>query len=445
MPAAGRTFHLRASIGTLHEEYLAEEDGRPVAVVLVAADPPVDELRDALVARMDVLRGLRHAGCAVPREVLVLDGSLALLWPPPDGVTLDRLALALQRAGERLPPRAALDVGAQLADALRAAHTAEVDERPQPVVHGAVTPADVRLSPAGRVQLRFGTTGERAARGPRASSAGLVTADAWSAPEALLGRGGGPPGDVFSAALVCAEALTGRQLTPAPRRPEPHALWRDGVRGALSAAEIGGDPALEVLVRALALRPAERPTAAELANALDAASQALKGEDLAAFAPRAAAVVEERLGPLEQPTSGLLMEGPAGGTPVPALAAGAPPVALRRLWAVAGSLAAVSGLCGAGTMAALLATQPPSAAATGPAVVQVPGAATLQIACDGGAPVTAEGDEIELQAVGRGTCTVTARIGGQDRAGEVPMGAGVRARCAVEAGRLSCREVSPAR
>lgn len=325
---APRRFKLVASLGrpALGDEYAARtEAGDHVAVLMVNGDARhLAAYRDALDAEAVCLRKLRHPGLVAPIVVLELDGRIGVVTEIVGGADLDHVVAALELSGRPFPLRAALEVGAQVADALRAAHTSERDDVVEPVLHRDVKPANVRLGTNGRVRLvQMGIA--RASVDPAAAAAGLAASEAYQAPERLLGGADEPAGDVFAAALTVAELAVGRALGPTPAIPDNHELWVDQVLDWLRRAAMdqrvapqAHAPVHDLLKRALSRRPSDRPSAAELANGLDAAVRHLERmEDLAAFARRFLPGLDGILGRLERPIDGLLTERPASLVPAP--------------------------------------------------------------------------------------------------------------------------------
>jgi serine/threonine-protein kinase len=149
-----------------------------------------------------------------------------------------------------LAAAAALDVIAQVAEAMREAHGANL-------IHGDLKPSNLMLEPAGRVRiLDFGLASRIDPLATQSlSGAELQGTIAYLAPERLAG---GPPsvaGDVYALGVVLYHLLTGER---------PHA----GLHGlALAAAQLhttsaqwsypeGLAPALTALVRAMTAAPA---------------------------------------------------------------------------------------------------------------------------------------------------------------------------------------------
>jgi hypothetical protein len=178
-----------------------------------------------------------------------------LVWELVRGESLDRLAGDLGDGDVAA-------IGVELLDALAFAHS-------QGIVHRDVKPQNVMLDSAGRVKVMdFGIA--------RLVDADTLTGDgdvigtvAYMSPEQAAGRRVGPPSDVYSAGMVLYELLAGehplRGRTPAEtlsnvaagRLPSLGALRPD-----LQEDLVG------LIDDACAPAPGERPTAAELSQAL---------------------------------------------------------------------------------------------------------------------------------------------------------------------------------
>ena len=166
--------------------------------------------------------------------------------------------------GERgpLPPTAVARTGQQVADALEAAHE-------RGLVHRDIKPSNILLSPDGRVQVAdFGIA--QAAAGSPVTATGITLGSVlYFSPEQARGDTATAASDIYSLGLVMYEMLTGQRPFTGDS-PAAVALARlsSGVPSPMAVrAEV--PPSLDAIVRwCLAVDPAARPSAAELANAL---------------------------------------------------------------------------------------------------------------------------------------------------------------------------------
>ncbi|MFF4877837.1 protein kinase [Micromonospora sp. NPDC000668] len=159
-----------------------------------------------------------------------------------------------------LPWAEAVQVGAQIADALAAAHRLGI-------VHRDITPANVMMTDVGVKVLDFGIA-TRIGAPDEDEDGGTFGTPAYVAPERLDGAPAQPATDVYSLGVLLHEALTGRV-------PYPADTWEQ-----LSAALAGGPPptlaevpelpsvVARICLRSLARDPADRPTARQVSTAL---------------------------------------------------------------------------------------------------------------------------------------------------------------------------------
>ena len=228
-------------------------------------------------ARM--MAALRHPGI-----VQVYDGGQAVL----PGGALDFLVMefiegtplsaSLQQSG-RLGPRQTLEIVAQAADALQAAHEAGI-------VHRDVKPSNLLIRPNGAVVLvDFGVARSTTATGITGTNVVMGTAH-YMAPEQAEGKPVSAVTDVYALGAVAYCCLAGR--TP---------YVGDGPLEVLGQLVYGPSPTLppdvptavaDVVLRAMDKDPAERyPSAATLA---EAARSALTGKPAPVVRPPAARV-----------------------------------------------------------------------------------------------------------------------------------------------------------
>ena len=177
---------------------------RAVAIKVFRAGATADRAR--FDAEVVVLAALNHPGLVQVYDAGEHEGDAFVVLDLVDGPTLAaRLA-----SGGPVPPAAAAEVGAQVADALAYVHD-------QGVVHRDVTPANVLCSPDGRALLAdFGIA--RLIDTSRVTAAATtVGTAAYMAPEQVQGLDVTPAADVYSLGLVLLEA-----------RHRPQGLHRNG-------------------------------------------------------------------------------------------------------------------------------------------------------------------------------------------------------------------------
>ena len=155
-----------------------------------------------------------------------------------------------------LDPQVALNLLAQVAAALDAAHA-------RGVVHRDIKPANVLLEYEHAWLTDFGAGKDLGARDTRTSPGHWVGTVDYVAPELLDGSEATPASDVYSFGCVLFEALTGR--APFRRDTEVATLWAHRFEPPPSTTDARpGLPAEldDVLRRALAKEPAQRPASA---------------------------------------------------------------------------------------------------------------------------------------------------------------------------------------
>ncbi|MBI3181629.1 MAG: protein kinase [Myxococcales bacterium] len=182
---------------------------------------------------------------------------VALEYVPGPSIRLliDRLA----EIGERIPPPLAVEVAAQVADALGYAYTApSVDGTPLHIVHRDVTPQNVLVSVSGDVKLiDFGVAKSKEQQ--HATQGGTIKGKlAYMSPEQSRGHPVDGRSDLFSLGIVLYEMLTGT-----------NPFWRGDLVQMVLAIQNDAPPPLSqgnpqlapldpIAARLLAKRPEER-------------------------------------------------------------------------------------------------------------------------------------------------------------------------------------------
>jgi serine/threonine protein kinase len=236
------TLEQRLGAGGMGEVWLAVLHGagafrRRVVLKVLAPERRGDAQLAAMLAdEARLVAMLHHPGIVAALDYLETEehGPVFVLEFV-DGASLRSILTLLRRHGTQLPEELAAYVGAQVALALHAAHTAAMS-----IIHRDVAPDNVLISRQGAIYLGdFGVASAEGLKEVSDPGAAPKGKRAYMAPEQAQGQPVGPPADVYSLGKVIAEATQ-----PGPRL-------------------------LAVLLKATAELPQERfATAAELAAAL---------------------------------------------------------------------------------------------------------------------------------------------------------------------------------
>lgn len=276
-PTSGLTFggryqlSSRVAIGGMGEVWQATDlvIGRTVAIKILKdeylGDPGFLE-RFRAEARHAAL--VNHEGIANVFDYGEEDGSAFLVMELVPG---EALSTILER--ERvLPTDKVLDIVAQTASALQAAHAAGL-------VHRDIKPGNLLITPDGRVKITDFGIARIADQVPLTATGQVMGTVQYLSPEQASGHSSSPTTDIYSLGIVAYEALAGR-------RP-----FTGESQVAIAMAQINeqppelpvtvAQPVRNLVYASIAKKPAERPqTAAHLARA----AQALRRGDVAGAA-----------------------------------------------------------------------------------------------------------------------------------------------------------------
>ena len=221
-----RTFTLlrtlgRGAHGSVHlAEMRDEEDGYVQTLAVKRLLPEWTHDRDLvsrLRAEFKLLALLSHEHIVRVHGLTQLDGGLAILMEPVEGVDLGRI---IARNGA-LEPRVVLEIVSAVADALDAAWCTVPPGQDEPltVVHRDIKPSNVMLTPRGGVKVMdFGVA--RAtfdSREVETRSQQFGTAR-YMAPERWLDGHADHRSDVFSLGVTAIEIATGAHSAARPAR-----------------------------------------------------------------------------------------------------------------------------------------------------------------------------------------------------------------------------------
>jgi serine/threonine-protein kinase len=247
-------FSRTVAIKKLHAQYA--QDIEFVAML-------VDEAR--LVAR------IRHPNVVPTLDVVVTDGEVFLVMEYVQGEALSRLIRNAGYNGERIPPAMAATILAGVLHGLQAAHEARGERNELlGIVHRDVSPQNVLVGVDGVARvLDFGIA-KAAGRAQTTRDGQLKGKLAYMAPEQIDGVTSRAT-DVYAAAAVLWETLTGRRLFTGENEP---AIMKQVLEGRIVAPSelASGIPAVldAIVLRGLSARPEDRfATAGEMAVALE--------------------------------------------------------------------------------------------------------------------------------------------------------------------------------
>ncbi|MET3450687.1 protein kinase [Curtobacterium sp. 1544] len=274
-PTSGLTFggryqlSSRVAIGGMGEVWQATDlvIGRTVALKILKdeylGDPGFLE-RFRAEARHAAL--VNHEGIANVFDYGEEDGSAYLVMELVPG---EALSTMIERE-HTLPVDKVLDIVAQTANALQAAHAVGL-------VHRDIKPGNLLITPDGRVKITDFGIARIADQVPLTATGQVMGTVQYLSPEQASGHPASPSTDIYSLGIVAYEALAGRRpftgesqvaIAMAHINEQPPALPGDIP-----------EPVAALVMSCIAKKPADRPaTAANLARA----AQALRRGDVAA-------------------------------------------------------------------------------------------------------------------------------------------------------------------
>ena len=250
-PAVGRFKPLRSlGQGAQATVWLAHDPRLDREVALKVLTQAVDRASvDAWLHEARAVSRLTHPNIVPVFEADIEAGQTYMVFEyVPGGTLTERL-----RQRGRLPAREAVTLMLGILDGLHAAHQAGV-------VHRDLKPSNILIDSTGRPKVMdFGIAGRVAAGGTAARPNRIVGTPGYISPEAARGDAPSPVMDVFAAAVMLSEMLSGQRLN---YDPDPWRAVRRAMEQTLDPpADLGpdSDDALRaVLMRGLARESAQR-------------------------------------------------------------------------------------------------------------------------------------------------------------------------------------------
>jgi len=403
-------------MATVHLARLAGPVGFSRVVAVKRLHPHLLDDQDFKAMFLDEARlaaRIRHPNVVPTLDVLVHEKELILVMEYVHGESLLALTRAARQKKSPIPLSIAVAIMVSVLHGLHAAHEAR-DEKGEPlgIVHRDISPHNILAGADGMVRvLDFGVAKAlqgRTAEPDTALPPGTVKGKfSYMAPETLRGEPATRQADIFSAAIVFWELVTGHKLFGAPTEQERILKVLKGNVPPPSAL-VPGLPLVvdKIALRGLSPHPLDRyetadEMAAELENMLSPASQRTVGEWVTKLASEA---LESRADLLQQievsninstppqsggkpPTHSAAV--PLNPSPVATVASETTPITSPRSLGRSGKLAIAVGIAALSVGALTLvnrALRSPSAAdapvalAAAPAVVEAPTAAPSGLA-----------------------------------------------------------------
>lgn len=243
-------------------------------------------IREMLISEGRLAAVLEHASILQVYELLDEGGEFGLVMEYADLGSLARLIEAKKKSGKPIPWPVVAAIGADVAAALSFAHQlTDTGGSPLNIVHRDVSPTNILITSSGGVKLAdFGIA---AARGvlARGAASEVTGKPEYSSREEALGLPTTDRADVFSLGAVLWECLTLEKVHPMGHRLAVEQGYQPPTLSALRPDVPA--PVCELLERALAREPQDRPTAelmaVRLRKALEPVADAFAAGGLARY------------------------------------------------------------------------------------------------------------------------------------------------------------------
>ncbi len=268
----------RLASGAMVDVYLAQarsvagfQKAVAIKMIRVSQSDEDPDFVSQLVEEANIASRLSHKNVVQVIDLGEIDHQHYIAMEYVDGVDLAKLLSRLGPRRSAVSPRLAAYIMREVCEGLDHAHRkADNAGKPLRIVHRDVTPSNILISFAGEVKLTdFGLA--KASLRAAATQAGQIKGKySYMAPEQAKGHAVDARTDVFAAALVLYELVTGRQAYP----DAPLPLMLERITRAIfePAEKLRADlpPALaDILRRAMSADPSQRhPSARALADDL---------------------------------------------------------------------------------------------------------------------------------------------------------------------------------
>ncbi|TDV52369.1 serine/threonine-protein kinase [Actinophytocola oryzae] len=243
-----------------HDERL----GRTVAIKRLIvrhalSAPMTEEVRRRAMREARIAARLQHRNAIALFDVAEDEGDPILVM---EFLPSKSLSVVLQERGT-LPPNEAAEIGAQVADALAAAHAVGI-------AHRDIKPGNILLAENGTVKITDFGISRALDDGTMTTQTGMLAGTpAYLAPEIARGGDSSRASDVFSLGSTLYHAIEGRP--PFGTNTNPLALLHAVASGNVPSPRNAG-PLAPTLMSLMRVDPGERPTMKEAAESLATAA-----------------------------------------------------------------------------------------------------------------------------------------------------------------------------
>lgn len=245
--------------GGMGEVWSAHDSDLDRRVALKFLSPEALAVLDAehVIREAKAASALNHPNIVTIHEVVQAESTVAIVMELVEGQSLREVC------GRPLPTTEVLAIGAQIADALAAAHAGGT-------IHGDIKPENISLRQDRYVKvLDFGLARKVTIETIALASSPALGTLRYMSPEQARGETLTPASDIFSLGLVLYELAAGRHAFPAASPVDTTQAILTNEPPSLSSVNRFIPPRLNLLIRAmLAKVPEARPSASEVARTL---------------------------------------------------------------------------------------------------------------------------------------------------------------------------------